>query len=191
MDALFAALALVFVAELGDKTQLIVLGLGARHRLLPVIIGLTIGFGLSNLVASVVGGLLGATLPTRALAIAGGVLFLAFGAFGLRAALTGADDDDDDEEVADVAPTHIVRSVAMMILIGELGDKTQLTTATLAAQGSPALVWVGSTVGVVLASLAAVVIGRAIGSRMPERAVGIVSSLLFFVFGVVLLVTNI
>lgn len=190
MDALFGALALVFVAELGDKTQLIVLGLGARHRLLPVIVGLTVGFGLSNVIASVVGGLLGAALPTRFLAIGGGILFLGFGAFGLRAALSNGS-DDVEEEIAAVASGSIVRSVAAMILIGELGDKTQLTTATLAAQGSPVLVWVGSTVGVVCASLAAVVVGRAIGSRLPERAVGIVSSLLFAVFGVVLLATNI
>lgn len=188
MDALLAALALVFVAELGDKTQLIVLGLGARHRLVPVVIGLTIGFGVSNLVAAAVGGVLGATLPTRALGIAGGCLFLVFGAFGLRAALRG--DDDDDDEIGAVAAGHVVRSVAAMILIGELGDKTQLATATLAAQDAPVLVWVGSTTGVVLASLVAVVVGRAVGSRLPERVVGVVSSVLFFAFGAVMIATN-
>ena len=209
MDALFAALGLVFIAELGDKTQLIVLGMGARHRAAPVIAGLAIGFGISNLLAAVVGGLAGAALPTRTLGIAGGVLFLVFAAVGLWRLFTAApadpdgDTSDRDANAAEdgdelpgstgqrMATGRVITSVASMIVIGELGDKTQLATATLAAQNAPVLVWAGSTLGVVAASLAAVAVGRAMGRRLPERAVHLLSSILFGVFGVVMIAVNV
>ena len=78
MGSLFAALGLVFIAELGDKTQLVALGFGARRRLAPVLAGIALAYAACNLLSVVVGGLLGAALPTRAIGIAGGVLFLGF-----------------------------------------------------------------------------------------------------------------
>tara|TARA_R100000306_G_scaffold60741_1_gene61442 strand:- start:440 stop:1093 length:654 start_codon:yes stop_codon:yes gene_type:complete len=95
MGSLLAALGLVFVAELGDKTQLVALGMGARHRLAPLLVGVGLAYSLSNLLSVVVGGLLGAALPTRALAIAGGILFLLFAAWNIRAA--GEADGEVDE----------------------------------------------------------------------------------------------
>ena len=72
MESLLAALGLVFVAELGDKTQLVALGFGARHRVAPVLAGVVAAYMATNLLSVVVGGLLGATFPTRAIGIAGG-----------------------------------------------------------------------------------------------------------------------
>jgi Ca2+/H+ antiporter, TMEM165/GDT1 family len=65
-----------------------------------------------------------------------------------------------------------------------------LATGTLAARGNPALVWVGATVGITLAGLLGVLLGRAFGARLPERATRIGSAVLFAVFGVALLATN-
>ena len=59
MGSLLAALGLVFVAELGDKTQLVALGFGARHRLVPVLVGVAIAYMITNLLSVAVGGLLG------------------------------------------------------------------------------------------------------------------------------------
>lgn len=189
MGSLFAAMGLVFVAELGDKTQLVAMGFGARHRLAPVLVGMLIAYAAANLLAVVVGGLLGATLPTRALGLAGGVLFLAFAAWSLR---TPPDDDDVAADGAEPArpARRVVASVAIAVFVAELGDKTQLATATLAAQGPPVLVWIGATLGIVAAGAVGVVVGRAVGSRLPERATRIGSALLFAVFGVALLVLN-
>ena len=64
MQSLFAALGLVFVAELGDKTQMVALTFGARHKLAPVLIGVALAYMATNLLSVVIGGLLGATLPT-------------------------------------------------------------------------------------------------------------------------------
>lgn len=185
MDALLAALGLVFLAELGDKTQLVALGFGARHRLAPVLAGMTAAYMATNLVAVAVGALLGATLPTRAIGLGGGVLFLAFAAWTLRA--TG--------EVDEVGATpggnrSIALSVAGAMFVAELGDKTMLATATLAAQGAPLLVWVGATAGIVASGALGVLLGRIFGARLPERATRIGSAVLFAVFGLVLIATN-
>lgn len=191
MQSLLAALALVFVAELGDKTQLVAMGFGARHRIAPVLVGMAIAYAAANLLAVVVGGVLGAALPTRAIGLAGGALFIAFAIW----TLVSSDDDDDDVGDTDGArparPARaVVVSVAAAVFVAELGDKTQLATATLAAQGPPVLVWVGATIGIVAAGAAAVVVGRVIGNQLPARAIRVVSAALFAVFGVALILTS-
>jgi putative Ca2+/H+ antiporter (TMEM165/GDT1 family) len=185
VQPLLAALGLVFVAELGDKTQLVALGFGARHRLAPVLTGVVIAYMATNLVSVVVGGLLGATLPTRAIGLGGGVMFLGFAAW----TLWKGDEDDDEEGVAG-GDRSVVVSVATAMFVAELGDKTMLATATLAAQGNPVLVWIGATIGIILSGTLGVLLGRVFGARLPERATRIGSAVLFAVFGLVLIVTN-
>jgi putative Ca2+/H+ antiporter (TMEM165/GDT1 family) len=185
VQSLLAALGLVFIAELGDKTQLVALGFGARHRLAPVLTGIVLAYMATNLLSVVVGGLLGATLPTRAIGLGGGLLFLAFAAWTLW-----KDDADDDDDSIGTGHGSIVMSVAAAMFIAELGDKTMLATATLAAQGNPVLVWLGATIGIILSGTLGVLLGRVFGSRLPERATRIGSAVLFAVFGLVLVVTN-
>jgi Ca2+/H+ antiporter, TMEM165/GDT1 family len=183
MESLFAALGLVFLAELGDKTQLVAMGLGARHRLAPVMAGVALAYMATNLLSVVVGGVLGASLPTRAVGIGGGIIFLVFAAFALRA-------KDDGEGDVEVRSGRVVLSVAAAMFIAEMGDKTMIATATLAAQGEPVLVWIGATIGIILSGLVGVLVGRAVGARVPERAVRIGSATLFVAFGVTLIAMN-
>jgi Ca2+/H+ antiporter, TMEM165/GDT1 family len=160
VESLFAALGVVFVAELGDKTQLVALGFGARHRLAPVLAGVVAAYMATNLVSVVVGGLLGATLPTRAIGLVGGVLFLGFAAWTLRG---GGDEDEIAENEGTTATSGsaaVAASVAAAMFVAELGDKTMLATATLAAKGQPVLVWIGATVGIILAGALGVLLGR-------------------------------
>jgi putative Ca2+/H+ antiporter (TMEM165/GDT1 family) len=154
VESLLAALGLVFVAELGDKTQLVALGFGARHRLAPVLTGVVGAYMATNLLAVIVGGLLGATLPTRAIGLVGGALFLGFAA---KALLDG--DDADDEGVVATDDRSVMWSVAGAMFVAELGDKTMLATATLAAQGNPVITWVRRH-------------GRHHPERDPRRAAG-------------------
>ena len=207
MSSLFAALGIVFLAELGDKTQLVALGFGARFRLGTVLAGVALGYMASMLLSVVIGGLLGATLPTNAISIGGGVLFIAFAVWTLW---SGGEDDPTDglaDGLADtpvseaggasepdgvvVSNPRIALSIAVAMFVAELGDKTMLATATLAAKGNPVLVWIGATIGIMLAGTVGVVVGRWLGDRLPERLILIGSSVLFFVFGVVLIVTGI
>jgi putative Ca2+/H+ antiporter (TMEM165/GDT1 family) len=76
------------------------------------------------------------------------------------------------------------------MFVAELGDKTMLATATLAAKGNPVLVWFGATVGIILAGALGVLLGRWFGARLPERVTRIGSAALFAVFGVGLIATS-
>jgi putative Ca2+/H+ antiporter (TMEM165/GDT1 family) len=82
---------------------------------------------------------------------------------------------------------RLVILIATMMFVAELGDKTMLATATLAANGQALLVWVGATVGIIGAGFVGVVVGRMIGDRLPERALTIWSAILFALFDVVLI----
>ena len=192
MSTLLAALGLVFVAELGDKTQLVALGFGARHRLAPVLVGVTAAYMATILLSVTVGGLLGAALPARALGLGGGVLFLGFAAWTLRPRVNGdPDGPDGDHGVPPVAGARsIALSVAGAMFVAELGDKTMLATTALAAQGRPVLVWIGATAGITLAGALGVLLGRALGSRLPERATRVGSAALLAGFGLTLVATN-
>jgi Ca2+/H+ antiporter, TMEM165/GDT1 family len=192
VQSLLASLGLVFVAELGDKTQLVALGFGARHRLGPVLIGVAIAYAVTNLMSVLVGGLLGIALPVRAIGLVGGLLFLGFAAWTLRVADADATDDGNADDDGRVAIDHrsVVASVAGAMFVAELGDKTMLATATLAAQGNPIQAWVGATVGIILSGVLGVLLGRVFGARLPERVTRVGSAMLFAVFGAVLLVAN-
>ena len=201
MGELLAAIGIVFLAELGDKTQLVALGFGARYRLGPVLAGVALGYAACNVVSVVVGGLLGAALPTRAIGIGGGLLFLGFAAWTWFGDDEGGGDADQAGDTADptgdaaAAPSGrptpaIVGSVAVAMFVAELGDKTMLATATLAAQGNPVLVWVGATIGIFLAGAVGVLVGRSAGARLPEHAIKAGSAILFALFGVALIATN-
>ncbi|HLM63282.1 MAG TPA: TMEM165/GDT1 family protein [Acidimicrobiales bacterium] len=186
VGSLLAALGLVFIAELGDKTQLVALGFGARHRLAPVLVGVALAYAACNLLSVLVGGLLGAALPTRAIGLAGGALFLGFALWNLRA----EPEDDEAEDAHGGDGCSIVTSVALAMFVAELGDKTMVATATLAAQGNPVLVWIGATLGIIASGTLGVLLGRYFGTKLPERATRLGSTVLFAVFGVVLITTN-
>jgi putative Ca2+/H+ antiporter (TMEM165/GDT1 family) len=182
--AIVTAFGVVFLAELGDKTQLLALGYGARYRLRVVIAGLALGFGLAGAVASIVGGVLGATLPERPLSIAAGLLFLIFAVLTLR-----DEDDDDDGEAPQLPTRHIIMSIGFSIAIAEVGDKTQLATAALAAKNQPIGTWVGATAGTVAAATIGAYLGQRIGNRLDAKVIRYASAGLFAVFGILLLVT--
>lgn len=181
MTDLLAALGVVFVAELGDKSQILALALASRHRPLPVLAGLAVVAVVLTGLAVAVGAALSAALPTGALAVGGGVLFLGFAAWTLL-----GDEDDHDEAVETGRSAFVSTVVAMSV--AELGDKTMLAAAALAATANPWATWVGASTGMVAASAIAIAVGHAFGRRLPERPLRLASAGLFALFGVLLLV---
>lgn len=192
LGAAALAFGAVFVAEFGDKSQLLILAWATRYPAVPVIVGLVIAAALIQGVSVLVGASLGALLPGRSVAIVAGLAFLAVAAWTLR----GADDDEDDEADASSAiegrrrrtGLALVAAVAGTFVLGELGDKTMLVTFGLAASQGALATWVGSTLGEVAANLVAVVVGRQVGVRLSPRAVTVGSAALFAVGGVAVLV---
>ena len=195
INAALAAFGIVFLAEFGDKTQLVALGLGARYRLATVLAGITAAYAVTMAISVAGGALAGAALPERAIALIGGLAFLGFALWTL---LDRDDDDDDDEDgdgdgdarakrAAGAAGRGALFSVIVAMVIAELGDKTMLATATLAAREYPLAVWVGGTLGITASGAIAVVVGRTLGDRLPRTAIRIGAAALFAVFGIWLL----
>ncbi len=125
-----------------------------------------------------------AALPTRAISIAAGVAFLAFAAWTLR----GDTLDDDEASMAErTGERSAVVAASAAFFLAELGDKTMLATITLASKYQWFGVWIGSTVGMVLADGLAIVVGRTLGARLPENAIKIGAAVGFVIFGALLI----
>lgn len=171
--------AVVFVAELGDKSQLMALAFAGRYRGATVIAGITVATSVVHLLSVAVGHGLGAALPTGWIALIGAAMFVGFGAWTLR----GDSLSDSEQAKAARVGGSALLAVSVAFLLAELGDKTMLATITLATQHGWAGVWVGSTVGMVAADALAVVVGRRLGRLLPERTIAVGAAVLFFVFG--------
>ena len=184
MTAFLVSFGVIFLAELDNKSQLITLTFATRYRAVPVLISITVATALVHLVSVVVGAVIGAALPTRALNVLAGLAFLAFGAWTLR----GDRLDEDEERKAEQATGNVVLAVGGAFFLAELGDKTMIATITLATREGLVGTWLGSTVGMVAADALAIAVGRILGTRLPERAVRIGAAIAFFAFGVALLV---
>jgi Ca2+/H+ antiporter, TMEM165/GDT1 family len=203
MGTVFGAFGLVFLAEFGDKSQLVALSLGARYRMRVVFLGMGIAYALINLLSVTVGAAVGDVASGKWVRAVGGVLFLLFAARGLF----GGDADDEADADSDAADDpgdpgdpgdhaarpnlrmgrSVVASIAVSIFVAEFGDKTMLSAAALASQRNAVLVWVGATFGIMASSAVGVLIGKVVGDRLPLRWIRLASSAVFAAFGIAML----
>jgi putative Ca2+/H+ antiporter (TMEM165/GDT1 family) len=184
MEGFLAALAIsfgvIFVAELGDKSQLMAMTFATRFKPWPVLIGITIATAVVHAVSVGIGYGLGATLPTGWISLVAGVAFLVFGAWTLR----GDHLTDGEKQKAERTTRSAIIAVGGAFFLAELGDKTMLATITLATQHGWFGTWVGSTIGMVAADALAILVGRMLGKRLPEKAIRYGAAVLFAVFGI-------
>ena len=187
LGAAAIAFAVIFVAEFGDKSQLLVLAFATRYPWRAVVAGVVLAAALIQGVSVVVGAAIGAVLPETVVEIVAGVAFLAVAAWTL---LGGGDSEDESgrPSVRPLAGTALVMTVAGTFIAAELGDKTMLATFALAASQGPIPTWIGSTLGEVAANLVAVAVGHQVGTRLSPRLVRIGSAVLFAAAGVVVLI---
>jgi len=185
--ALLLSFAVIFVAELGDKSQLMAMTFALRHRWWVVLAGITVATTAVHLISVAVGHYLGAALPTHLLSLLAGVAFVLFGLWTLR----GDSLSDDEATRAQRSSAPAFFAVTSAFLLAELGDKTMLATVTLAADHDWVGVWIGSTLGMVAADALAIVVGAVAGKHLPERAIQLVAAGLFLFFGTYLLLENV
>ncbi len=180
----FSTFALIFLAELGDKTQLTALALALRYPWRRVFIGIAAAFTLLNLAAVLVGKLLFLLLPLSWVTLVSGVLFLFFGVVTLRQACAIAD------EVSSPPPASgAARTAFIMIFMAELGDKTQLVTASQAARHSATpeglgMVFVASTLALLLVSLLGIFAGKQLVRVIPLCWIHRAAGGMFLFFGI-------
>ncbi|HEY6871125.1 MAG TPA: TMEM165/GDT1 family protein [Geobacteraceae bacterium] len=181
----FTAFGLIFLAELGDKTQLTAMTLATRYPWRKVFVGLACAFALLNLAAVAVGGLLFTLLPLFWIKLVSALLFLFFGVTTLRA--RPFDETEEEAEEKSLKRGAVLTSF-VMILLAELGDKTQLVTASLAAQRDSAVaVFAGSTLALWSVSLIGIFAGRQLTRFIPLSVMHKGAALLFLAFGAVIL----
>ena len=184
MSGFLAALAIsfgvIFVAELGDKSQLMAMTFATRYRPMPVLIGITVATAVVHAMSVAIGYGLGAALPTTWISLIAGLAFLGFGAWTLR----GDQLTEQERRRAQRTDVSAVVAVSVAFFLAELGDKTMLATVTLATQHGWFGTWLGSTLGMVVADALAILVGRLLGRRLPETMIKYGAAALFAIFGI-------
>jgi putative Ca2+/H+ antiporter (TMEM165/GDT1 family) len=183
VDAFWISLAVVFVAELGDKSQLMAMTFATRFKMWPVLAGIGIATAVVHLFSVAIGVGLGDVLPTTAISIVAGVAFLGFAVWTLR----GDELSEEESKKAARSVKSVVVAVSVAFFLSELGDKTMLATVTLATQYGWLGTWIGSTVGMVAADALAIGVGALLGRHLPDRFIRYGAAAAFAVFGVLLL----
>jgi putative Ca2+/H+ antiporter (TMEM165/GDT1 family) len=183
MHAFLISFGIIFVAELGDKSQLMALAFAARYKAWQVLVAITVATAIVHAFSVGAGALLDVALPTNAINIAAGIAFLAFAIWTLRGDELTEEEAGKSKRVAKSA----MLAVGGAFFLAELGDKTMLATVTLATNEAWFGTWLGSTLGMVAADALAIVVGKALGARLPERAIAVGASVLFVIFGVLLI----
>ena len=182
--ALAVSFGVIFVAELGDKSQLMALAFATRYRTVPILIGISIATAVVHLASVAIGHGLGATLPTGWISLLAGLAFIGFGLWTLR----GDTLTEEEKGKAAKGGKSAVLAVGVAFFLAELGDKTMLATITLATQYGWFGTWIGSTVGMVAADALAIVVGRLLGRKLPERTIKYGAAALFAISGIWLIV---
>lgn len=169
---------LVFLAELGDKSQLMCMLLASRHKPWPVFIGAVLAFLTLNLLAVTIGAGLAEVIPEDALVI------LAIGLFGFFGVKTLLDADDEDTEIKHSSGRSVITTAFTMVFLAELGDKTQLSVAALAAAEGPFAVYFGASLALLCTTALGVAGGRYAGQFVAPNVLKKIAGSLFLLFAI-------
>jgi putative Ca2+/H+ antiporter (TMEM165/GDT1 family) len=178
LAATLLTLGVVFLAELGDRSQLITMTFALRYRWWVVLTGVAIAACLVHGVTVGIGHFLGTTLPARPMAFASAIAFLIFAVWAWREGGAGDETDSTDGESG-----FALLTVVSSFMLAEMSDKTSLATVTLASDHDWTGVWIGSTLGMVLADGLAIGVGTMLHRRLPHKLLHALASLLFLMFG--------
>lgn len=182
MTAFALSFGVIFLAELGDKSQLMALAFASRYRAVTVLVAVTLATLLVHAGSVLLGSAFAVALPTEAIQIVAGIAFFVFAAWTIRGDRLG----EDDENRAARAGRWALLTIGFAFFLAELGDKTMLATITLATTEEPWGTWLGSTAGMVAADALAIAVGAILGTRLPERAIKVFAAGSFVLFGALL-----
>lgn len=185
MYAFALSTAVIFVAELGDKSQLMALTFATRYRMRDVLIGITAATAVVHLASVGAGAFVGDRFADSqdTISIIAGVAFLVFAAWTWRGDELSAEEADK----AKVSQGAAILAVGIAFFLAELGDKTMLATIALATQEGWLGTWIGSTVGMVIADALAIVVGAVLGKHLPDRILRVGATVAFVAFGLLLI----
>ena len=170
------------IAEMGDKTQLMLIALTSKYKLRDIILGTAAAILVLNGLAVLAGGLVSEFIPAWLIKTIAAFAFLYFAA----STITG-DDDDEEEEGGKSKIKFAPLAVFCTFFVAELGDKTQLTAITFGANegmGAAFVVWIGCSLGLFAADILGMLVGYLLKSRTPEGLLNTLAFIIFSIFGV-------
>ncbi len=173
----------ITLGELGDKTQLLALVFAMRYKKsLPIIMGILVATLCNHLLAGIVGSIFGAQIPQNILRWVMGVLFIGIALWTLKP------DKLDEDEQPKSSQRSIFFTVFVAFFIAEMGDKTQIATIMLSAQyQSLVAVIAGTTLGMMIADVPTVLVGKIAAPKIPLRLIRLCAATIFAVIGVLAL----
>lgn len=179
LEGFLVSTGVVALAEIGDKTQLLALVLAAKYRKpVPIILGIFVATVLNHFVAGWVGAWVAATVGPELMRWILGVSFVAMGLWIL------VPDKIDDDEAAAGPRFGVFLTTLFAFFVVEIGDKTQIATVALAARYEPLIAVVaGTTLGMMLANVPAVLVGEAAARKLPMKLVHGIAAAIFIVLG--------
>ncbi|KRF17209.1 hypothetical protein ASG90_07835 [Nocardioides sp. Soil797] len=185
MYAFLLSTVVIFVAELGDKSQLMAMTFATRYKARDVILGITAATAIVHLASVGIGVAIGSSFADYQdmISIVAGIAFLVFAAWTLR----GDELTEEEAQKAKNSSGLALLAVGTAFFLAELGDKTMLATITLATKEGWFGTWLGSTVGMVAADALAIGAGILLGRQLPEKVIKIGAAIAFLLFGVVLI----
>jgi Ca2+/H+ antiporter, TMEM165/GDT1 family len=179
LAAFTASFALIVVAEMGDKTQFIAMSLAAKHNPYKVLFGIFLATMANFAIMVVIGQVITTVVPIDIISLAASLSFIAFGLWMLKP-------EKIKEENTKPSRFGIVGTVAAAFFIAEFGDKTQLTTISLAAEYQSALATlIGAVLGMLVADGIGIALGVVLGKHIPEKILKWISAAIFVLFGLV------
>lgn len=171
--------AFIFVAEMGDKTQILAMAFATKYSVKKVLLGIFLGAFLNHGIAVLLGNSLTKFIPTSYLQITAGFAFILFALWSLKM-------NEDEEKLKKKIKFGPVVTVAIAFFLGELGDKTQLTAITLSLSSEfPLYVLIGSVLGMVVTGALGIYVGIKLGDKIPEFFIKLGASVIFFTFGLI------
>ena len=171
-----------FIAEMGDKTQLMLIALTSKYKLKDIIMGTAAAILVLNGLAVLAGGLVSEFIPEWLIKIVAAFAFLYFAASTLA-----GDEDEEEEEGGKSKIKFAPLAVFCTFFVAELGDKTQLTAITFGANegmGAAFIVWIGCSLGLFLADILGMLVGYLLKSKTPDGLLNTLAFVIFSVFGV-------
>ncbi|MEN9843671.1 MAG: hypothetical protein RLZZ612_1500 [Pseudomonadota bacterium] len=183
MEALLVSTGIVALAEMGDKTQLLALILAAKFRKpWPIIGGILAATLLNHGAAGAIGAWLTSLVSPQTLRWILGVSFIAMAVWML------IPDQFDESEAHFAHKLGVFGTTFIAFFLAEMGDKTQIATVALAAQYQAlTAVVAGTTLGMMMANVPAVILGDRMAHRLPTRWVHAIAAVIFAVLGVLTL----
>jgi len=184
MESFFVSTGVVALAEIGDKTQLLAFLLAARFRKpVPIILGILAATLINHGLAGALGAWIASSVSPEIMRWVLGLSFLGMAVWTLIPDKIEADEADVAKRLGVFGATFVT------FFFAEMGDKTQLATVALAAHyAAPLLVIAGTTLGMLIADVPAVLIGNKFAQKIPMKLVHAIAAAIFALMGVLTLV---